>query len=48
MPLEEANLTDKEAMDIATYVNSKERPHFELRKHLPPSSQLGEYNGKID
>lgn len=48
MPLDEADLTDKEAIDIAAYVNSHRRSHFELREHLPPSSQLGEYNGKIE
>jgi thiosulfate dehydrogenase len=47
MPLDDSNLTDLEAFDIAAYIHSKERPHFDLRKHLPPKEKLGEYNGAI-
>jgi thiosulfate dehydrogenase len=48
MPLDDSNLTDKESLDIAAYINSKKRSRFTLREHLPSASQLGEYNGKID
>ena len=47
MPLDDANLSDQESIDIAAFVNSKERPHFDLRAHLPVSQKLGEYNGEV-
>ena len=47
MPLEDANLSDQESIDIAAFVNSKDRPHFDLRTHLPLSEKLGEYNGEV-
>ncbi len=46
MPLDDATLTTQEALDIAAFVNSHERPHFKLQEHLPVKSKLGEYNGK--
>lgn len=47
MPLDDANLSDQESVDIAAFVNLKERPHFDLRAHLPVSQKLGEYNGEV-
>ncbi len=44
MPLDATDLTDQQALDIAAYVNSHKRPHFELLKHLPTKEKLGEYN----
>ena len=44
MPLDDADLTEVQALDIAAYVNSHERPHFDLQKHLPANERLGEYN----
>jgi thiosulfate dehydrogenase len=44
MPLDEADLTDQQAVDIAAYVNSHDRPHFDLSQHLPEKEKLGEYN----
>ncbi len=44
MPLDDTNLTDQQALDIAAYVNSHKRPHFELSQHLPAKEKLGEYN----
>jgi thiosulfate dehydrogenase len=44
MPLDDTNLTDQQALDIAVYVNSQKRPHFDLLKHLPTKAKLGEYN----
>ncbi|WP_010584768.1 c-type cytochrome [Schlesneria paludicola] len=38
MPLDEADLTQQEALDLAAYINSHERPKFRLSEHLPPSS----------
>jgi thiosulfate dehydrogenase len=46
MPLHEADLTDAESLDIAAYVNSHDRPAFDIEEHLPPAEQLGVYNGK--
>ena len=44
MPLDDTDLTDQQALDIAAYVNSHKRPHFDLLKHLPTKEKLGEYN----
>ncbi len=44
MPLDETNLSDEQAIDIAAYVNAQKRPHFELSQHLPVKERLGEYN----
>jgi thiosulfate dehydrogenase len=44
MPLDEADLSDEQAFDIAVYVNSQKRPHFDLSQHLPVKERLGEYN----
>lgn len=46
MPLDEANLSEQEALDIAAYVNRHPRPEFRIEEHLPPAEKLGEYNGK--
>jgi len=35
MPLDETDLTDQAALDIAAYVNSHDRPKFNLKDHLP-------------
>ena len=48
MPLDDADLTDQQALDIAAYVNSHKRPHFDLLKHLPAKEKLGEYNASPD
>ncbi len=44
MPLDDTDLTEQQAVDIAAYVNSHRRPHFDLLKHLPTQEKLGEYN----
>lgn len=46
MPLDEADLTDQESLDIASYVNAQPRPQFKLSDHLPSADALGEYNGQ--
>lgn len=46
MPLDDPDLTEQEAVDIAAYVNSKPRPAFVLKDHLPKDNRLGEYNAK--
>ena len=46
MPLDETDLTDDEARDIAAHVNSHERPKFKLNEHLPEKSGLGQYNSE--
>ena len=48
MPLDEADLSPQEALDIAAYVNSHDRPAFVLREHLPDPVRLGEYNSQVD
>lgn len=44
MPPEEKGLSDKDAVDIATYINSNSRPDFVLKEHLPNENKLGVYN----
>lgn len=44
MPLGETNLTEQNALDLASYVNSHERPQFQLQNHIPPRERLGEFN----
>jgi thiosulfate dehydrogenase len=44
MPLDDTDLTDQQALDIAAYVNSHKRSQFELSQHLPVRERLGEYN----
>lgn len=46
MPLDDANLTEQEAVDIAVFVNSHQRPRFKLAEHLPPAAEIGVYNGE--
>jgi thiosulfate dehydrogenase len=48
MPLDEADLTEEEAVDIAGFVNSKQRSEFDLQHHLPPNGKLGEYNAESE
>ncbi len=47
MPLDDAHLTRQQALDIAAFVNSHERPEFRLEEHLPEAEKMGVYNGKI-
>ncbi|MCU0720687.1 MAG: c-type cytochrome [Pirellula sp.] len=44
MPRDATDLTDEQALDIAAYVNSHKRPHFDLSQHLSAKERLGEYN----
>nr|WP_165075251.1 c-type cytochrome [Paludisphaera rhizosphaerae] len=44
MPLDDPDLTDQEALDVAAFINSHDRPAFRLEDHLPPPAKLGEYN----
>lgn len=46
MPLDDATLSDQEAIDIAAFVNAHERPEFRLEDHLPQAESLGEYNAE--
>ena len=48
MPLAEADLSEREALDLATFVNQHERPRFRLADHLPKKEALGTYNGSND
>lgn len=48
MQLDETDLTDQEALDIAAYINAHERPKFIMRDHLPEKAKLGEYNSRYD
>lgn len=46
MPLDDPFLTEQEALDIAAFVNSRPRPKFVLKEHLPEAEGLGEYNAE--
>ncbi|WP_182870936.1 c-type cytochrome [Rhodopirellula sp. JC639] len=46
MPLGDPDLSEQEALDIAAYINSHERPKFVLEEHLPGAEKLGEYNAE--
>jgi len=46
MPLGDPSLSEQEALDIAAFVNSHERPKFVLQEHLPAAENLGEYNAE--
>jgi thiosulfate dehydrogenase len=46
MPLDDPDLTEQEALDVAAFVDSHDRPAFKLEDHLPPPSKLGEYNAE--
>lgn len=46
MPLGDPHLTEQEALDVAAFVNSKPRPKFILKEHLPKPNRLGEYNAE--
>ena len=47
MPLEKANLTDKEVVDITLYVVAQPRDDFNLTEHLLPRNKMGHYNTKV-
>jgi thiosulfate dehydrogenase len=44
MPLDEPNLSEQEALDVAAFINSQSRRKFVLKDHLPPTDRLGEFN----
>lgn len=46
MPLGEADLTAQQALDVAAFVNSHDRPKFRLADHLPAKTDLGAYNSE--
>jgi thiosulfate dehydrogenase len=48
MPLGDAHLTEQEALDVAAHINSRPRPHFTLKDHLPKPERLGEYNAEAN
>ena len=41
MPKDEADLSDQDALDVAAFVNSHERPAFRLEDHLLPPAKGG-------
>ncbi|WP_417383457.1 c-type cytochrome [Gimesia sp.] len=44
MPPDDTNLSEQDALDIAAYINSHERPRFILKEHLPAVERLGTYD----
>lgn len=39
MPLDEADHSDQDALNVAAFVNSHERPPFRMEDHLLPQAQ---------
>ena len=48
MPLEKADLTEQETLDVAAFLNSHDRPKFRLADHLPAKTELAEYNSESE
>jgi len=48
MPLDEANLSATQALDLAVYINTHHRPPFILKDHLPPPAEMGQYNAQTE
>lgn len=46
MPLDDPTLSEQQALDIAAFVNARERPEFILKNHLPKAARMGEYNAE--
>jgi thiosulfate dehydrogenase len=47
MPLGNANLSDKQALDVALYIDSQPRPDFGLRAHLSATPTPDNYNATV-
>jgi len=47
MPLDDANLSVNEAVDIAIYIDAQVRPDFNLQDHLFKREKMGYYNSKV-
>ena len=47
MPLGNAHLSDKEAFEVALYIDTQPRPDFVLSQHLPAGMAPDDYNASI-
>ena len=47
MPPDDPNLSEKDAVDAAAYVDSHSRPDFVLEEHLPKQDGSGVYGGTV-
>jgi thiosulfate dehydrogenase len=47
MPLGNAHLSDKEAFDVALYIDTQPRPDFVLSQHLPAGIAPDDYNATV-
>ncbi len=47
MPLGNAHLTEKEAFEVALFVDTQARPDFVLSQHLPPGTRPDDYNARV-
>ncbi|MEQ9411788.1 MAG: c-type cytochrome [Fuerstiella sp.] len=48
MPLDDPFLSEQDALDIAAFVNSHDRPKFRLSDHFPETTPVGEYRSVKD
>ncbi|HQT46356.1 MAG: cytochrome C class I [Acidocella sp. 20-63-7] len=47
MPLDNAHLSNKEAFDVALYIDTHPRPDFNLSQHLPAGITPDDYNASV-
>ncbi|MDR3520141.1 MAG: c-type cytochrome [Acidocella sp.] len=47
MPLGNAHLSDKDAFDVALYIDTQPRPDFVLTQHLPAGMPPDDYNASV-
>lgn len=47
MPLGNAHLSDKEAFEVALYIDTQPRPDFVLSQHLPAGTASDDYNARV-
>ncbi|MBU6440125.1 MAG: c-type cytochrome [Betaproteobacteria bacterium] len=47
MPLGNAHLSEKQAFEVALFVDTQARPDFVLSQHLPPGTRPEDYNAQV-
>lgn len=47
MPPDEKPLDEREAVDVAAFIDAQPRPDFVLKDHVPPADRAGQYNATV-